>query len=60
MLEVFLYLSLIPVTVGGLALFLKARQSWLKIIGFILLGVGLFFFLLFPALWIRPHLTLTR
>ena len=47
--DAFLYIGLIPVTVGGLAMYLKLSNGWLRILGLILFGAGLLCYCLLPA-----------
>jgi hypothetical protein len=49
--ETFLYIGLIPVTVGGLAMYLKLKQVWLRILGLVIFGGGLFCYLILPAVF---------
>ncbi|GEM_PF-6497188 len=48
------YLLLAPLSVGGVALFLKGRKPWLKVAGFILFGVTLFGLLFIPIIVRQP------
>jgi hypothetical protein len=48
--ETFIYIALIPVTVGGLAMFMKLKNVWLRILGLVMFGGGLFYYLLLPAI----------
>lgn len=43
------YFLLVPISVGGIALFLRGRKLWLKIMGLFLFGTALFGLLLIPA-----------
>ena len=47
--ETLLYVGLIPVTVGGLAMYLKLKNMSLRILGLILFGFGLLLYCLLPA-----------
>jgi|GEM_PF-3473311 hypothetical protein len=47
--ESFLYIGLIPVTVGGLAMYLKLKNVWFRILGLIMFGGGLFCYCILPA-----------
>jgi hypothetical protein len=42
-------LAFIPLTVGGLAMFLKFRKTWLRIAGLTLFGASLLGSLILPA-----------
>jgi hypothetical protein len=44
------YFLLVPISVGGIALFLTGRKLWLKIMGLFLFGAALFGLLLIPAI----------
>lgn len=44
----YVYLSFVPLTIGGLALFLKGRTSWIKLIGFVFFGIALLGLCIFP------------
>ncbi len=44
----YLYLSFVPLTNGGLALFLKGRKPWLKLMGFVFFGIALLGLCIFP------------
>jgi hypothetical protein len=48
--EALLYIGLIPVTVGGLAMYLKLKKVPLRILGLTLFGVGLLLYCLLPAI----------
>lgn len=45
---IYIYLTSIPVIVGGLALFFKLRNPWLRLIGMGLVIIGLFVLLILP------------
>jgi hypothetical protein len=47
--ETLLYIGLIPVTVGGLAMYLKLSENWLRVLGLVMFGGGLLCYLLLPA-----------
>jgi hypothetical protein len=47
--EALLYIGLIPITVGGLAIYLKLKQVSLRILGLTLFGAGLLLYCLLPA-----------
>ena len=47
--EALLYIGLIPVTVGGLAMYLKLSNIWLRILGLVLFTTGLLCYCLLPA-----------
>jgi hypothetical protein len=48
--DALLYIGLIPVTVGGLAMYLKLKNLRLRILGLTLFGGGLLLYCLLPAL----------
>ncbi len=52
--EALLYIGLIPVTVGGLIMYLKLGNRWLRILGLVMLGIGLVCYLLLPAVFRSP------
>lgn len=39
--DALLYIGLVPVTVGGLAMYLKLSRTWLRILGLAMFGGGL-------------------
>lgn len=48
--NVLLYVALVPISVGGIAMYLKLRTTWLRVLGMTMFGAGLFLLLLFPAI----------
>jgi phage shock protein PspC (stress-responsive transcriptional regulator) len=53
--ESLLYFGLVPVTIGGLAMYLKLGKTWLRILGLILFGAGLLCYLILPAVLRVPN-----
>jgi hypothetical protein len=53
--ESLLYIGLIPVTIGGLLMYLKFSKTWLRILGLGLFGVGLLCYLVIPAVLRVPN-----
>ena len=53
--ESLLYIGLIPMTIGGLTMYLKLSKPWLRIFGLALFGVGLLCYLILPALLRVPN-----
>lgn len=45
---IYIFFSLVPLAIGGVALYLKSQKSWLKTTGFILFGFSLFGLLFIP------------
>ena len=50
--DALLYIGLIPITVGGLAMYLKLKNVPLRILGLILFGAGLLLYACFPRLYV--------
>ena len=48
--ETLLSIGMIPVTVGGLAMYLKLRNIWLRVLGIALFGIGLFYYIILPVI----------
>ena len=46
-----LYIALVPISVGGMAMYLRIRNKWLRFLGLTMFGAGLFLLLLLPAVW---------
>ena len=53
--ESLLYIGLIPVTIGGLIMYLKLSKTWLRILGLVLFGVSLLCYLILPAVLRVPN-----
>ena len=53
--DTILYIGLIPVTVGGLAMYLKLKKTWLRVLGIVMFAIGLLCYLILPAVFRVPQ-----
>ena len=53
--DTLLYVGLIPVTVGGLVMYLKLNKTWYRVLGIVLFAIGLLCYLVLPAVFRTPQ-----